>query len=211
MKNPIDYEVLYENAACGMITFQPDGRIVYANHTLLNWTGYDETAIKTKKFPELLHKGGNLYYHLFILPLLQMHSAVNEINLEIRTPSGSLPVLFSAVTGELREVEGKVINGIIFKIAERKKFEAELLNEKNKAKGEHENQSLVLREVAYNQSHLVRAPLASILGLISLLEENDEVNPDNKAIIKMLNISASNLDKVITNIITLSAKGQGGL
>jgi PAS domain-containing protein len=34
-----DLEDLFENAPCGYISAQPDGRILRVNHTFLDWTG----------------------------------------------------------------------------------------------------------------------------------------------------------------------------
>jgi PAS domain S-box-containing protein len=60
-----------------------------------------------------------------------------------------------------------------------------------------ENQNKRLREIAWIQSHLVRAPVASILGLIQLCSLDDSPNAE---IIPMLKKAAEDLDKVIIDI-----------
>jgi len=64
-----------------------------------------------------------------------------------------------------------------------------------------EKQNARLREIAWIQSHLVRAPLTSILGLTQLCNLDDSPNAE---IIPMLKKSAEELDKVIRNITVLT-------
>ncbi|MBB5395220.1 PAS domain S-box protein [Mucilaginibacter sp. AK015] len=64
-----------------------------------------------------------------------------------------------------------------------------------------EDQNKRLREIAWIQSHRVRAPLASILGLIQLCDLNDSPNAE---IIPLLKKSAQDLDHVIMDITKLT-------
>lgn len=57
-----------------------------------------------------------------------------------------------------------------------------------------------LEEIAYSQSHLVRRPLANIIGLVEMLETTDE-NPSNNMIIEMLKKSAEELDIMVKDIV----------
>jgi len=64
-----------------------------------------------------------------------------------------------------------------------------------------EDQNKRLREIAWIQSHRVRVPVASILGLVQLCDLNDSLNAE---IIPKLKISAEQLDKVIMKITGLT-------
>jgi len=64
-----------------------------------------------------------------------------------------------------------------------------------------EDQNKRLREIAWIQSHRVRAPLASILGLVQLCSLDDSPNAE---IIPLLKKAASNLDEVIMDITGLT-------
>jgi PAS domain S-box-containing protein len=64
-----------------------------------------------------------------------------------------------------------------------------------------EKQNERLRKIAWIHSHLVRAPVASILGLAQLCNPDDSQNAE---IIPMLKKSAEDLDKVIQDINTLT-------
>lgn len=57
-----------------------------------------------------------------------------------------------------------------------------------------------LEEIAYSQSHLVRRPLANIIGLVEMLETTDELSPNNM-IVDMLKQSAEELDLMVKDIV----------
>ncbi|RYE31814.1 MAG: PAS domain-containing protein [Sphingobacteriaceae bacterium] len=57
-----------------------------------------------------------------------------------------------------------------------------------------------LNDIAYSQSHLVRRPLANIIGLVEMLESTEEANTNN-SIVLMLKQSAAELDKTIKDIV----------
>ena len=62
---------------------------------------------------------------------------------------------------------------------------------------ERKNKSL--EEYAFITAHKLRAPLASILGLITLFERSDQTE-ENKILLQHLKESSQNLDKVIRSV-----------
>jgi light-regulated signal transduction histidine kinase (bacteriophytochrome) len=75
------------------------------------------------------------------------------------------------------------------------------VTEKKKARQEILDQNQRLKEIAQISSHETRKPLASILGLVSIFDKKNPGNALNKEIIQYLEISASELDKVIHSIV----------
>ncbi|MBC7522914.1 MAG: PAS domain S-box protein [Flavobacterium sp.] len=63
-----------------------------------------------------------------------------------------------------------------------------------------EKQNEKLREIAWIQSHVVRAPLAKIMGLIDLIKHQDLHSEDNVKIYDYLLTSATELDVIIRDI-----------
>ncbi|RYD55817.1 MAG: hypothetical protein EOP56_14740 [Sphingobacteriales bacterium] len=57
-----------------------------------------------------------------------------------------------------------------------------------------------LTEIAWIQSHKVRGPVASILGLAQLFNEDDPSDPVNKEIVDKLKTATANLDNIIREI-----------
>lgn len=80
------------------------------------------------------------------------------------------------------------------------------VTERIKFLNEIEEQNKNLREIAWLQSHVVRAPLSRILGLIELIKIADDFSDENKKIINFLLISANELDDVIKEITHLVYK-----
>lgn len=64
-----------------------------------------------------------------------------------------------------------------------------------------ECQNEQLRHIAFQTSHLVRAPLANILGLTAVIGENGHADKKNEELIELLSVSAGQLDTVIRNIV----------
>jgi len=57
-----------------------------------------------------------------------------------------------------------------------------------------------LQEISWIQSHVVRAPLSRIMGLIPLIENTNEIDADVRKMLQYLALSATELDEVIKKI-----------
>jgi light-regulated signal transduction histidine kinase (bacteriophytochrome) len=58
-----------------------------------------------------------------------------------------------------------------------------------------------LREIAWTQSHVVRAPLARMMGLINMIEEYDHSKFEIKDVLKEIKKSGTELDQIIREIV----------
>ena len=68
-----------------------------------------------------------------------------------------------------------------------------------------ETQNRTFKEIAWIQSHLVRAPLARLMGLVNLLEsETIENNPEIVGLLEHVKSSANELESIIRDIIKKS-------
>lgn len=85
------------------------------------------------------------------------------------------------------------------KVAERT---AEL--EKNLAAIELQNKAL--REISWIQSHVVRAPLARMMGAIALLDIKDEAGVTQEEIMEIVVSSANEIDKTVREISSKTAQ-----
>jgi sigma-B regulation protein RsbU (phosphoserine phosphatase) len=200
MMNFPGFEYLYNHISCGIVTFQSSGKLIAMNQTLLNWTGLTEEEIPERTFNDLLDKGGKLYFQLFVQPLIKMNGKINEVSFNIQSRFDNFPCLFTAFVTEVGPDQEPIIVGTIFRILDRKKYESELLKAKVKSQEQEEIKTQSLAEVAYIQAHSVRAPLANILSLVSLLRDA-ELNESDANIVSMLTASAHRLDAVIKGII----------
>ena len=69
-----------------------------------------------------------------------------------------------------------------------------------------QKQNKVLKEIAWEQSHVVRAPLARIMGLLHLLEEEHFEEMPKGEILFHIKESANELDNIIRNIVEKTEK-----
>ncbi|MDB5151007.1 MAG: domain S-box-containing protein [Mucilaginibacter sp.] len=67
-----------------------------------------------------------------------------------------------------------------------------------------EKQNIQLKEIAWTQAHIVRAPVARIMGLTDLLNDHIDNHPDAAELIKLLMLSAHELDDIVREIIKKS-------
>jgi DNA-binding response OmpR family regulator len=70
--------------------------------------------------------------------------------------------------------------------------------------GAIQEQNKILKEIAWIQSHVVRAPLARMMSAISLFELDDHSKIDHKEISKLVLDSANELDDIVREIILKS-------
>jgi PAS domain S-box-containing protein len=64
-----------------------------------------------------------------------------------------------------------------------------------------EKQNLIMRDIAWTQSHVVRAPLARIIGLINLLNADPGGNGNSSKILNYITSSAHELDQIVRDIV----------
>lgn len=74
------------------------------------------------------------------------------------------------------------------------------VTERDKHLAEIETQNQKLREISWMQSHIIRAPLARMMGLMTLLRETSPSASEAADIMQYLQISANELDQVIRDI-----------
>lgn len=78
------------------------------------------------------------------------------------------------------------------------------ITERKKAEDAIKQHNVQLKEIAWAQTHLVRAPLARILALVDLLQEPEPGMPADPQVLHYLHLSAAELDEVIRRIIDKS-------
>ncbi|TFF34738.1 response regulator [Mucilaginibacter psychrotolerans] len=93
-----------------------------------------------------------------------------------------------------------LFKSIVYTI-ERKKIATALRDHVNAV----ENQNEKLKEISWIQSHLVRAPLARIMGLIPLIKDAN-CDEERETMLQFLQLSANELDGVIRSITDKTSK-----
>ena len=112
----------WDEAPCGLLVLSPDGTVLRANRTLLEWTGRDLDELAGRvRLPELLSVGGRIFWETHLAPRLRLGDPLDEVAVELRAADARVPVLLSA-----RTTGGQV--QVALSIArERSAFERELV------------------------------------------------------------------------------------
>ncbi|GGW46335.1 PAS domain-containing protein [Arenibacter certesii] len=109
----------------------------------------------------------------------------------------------------IRNQEGVPVRvvGSMTDITYRKEYEDSLRKLNNELQ-EHavniEEQNKKLREIAWTQSHVVRAPLARLMGLIHIIKDDSILEEEKIGLLDHILSSASELDLIISNIVNKS-------
>jgi sigma-B regulation protein RsbU (phosphoserine phosphatase) len=120
----------YQEAACGLLSTDADGRIVAVNRTLAGWLGRPaEELVGTAYLTDLLTAAGRIFHGTHYLPMLDLQGMVRELAFELVDVAGNrLPVLLNAVIDPAGEVQVSVME-----VRERRSYETELLRARARA------------------------------------------------------------------------------
>jgi PAS domain S-box-containing protein len=119
---------------CGVVSFNDDGAVVYANATLADMLGYSVQELEGLHVEKVLTIAGRIFFQTHLFPLLRLHGKASEIFLLMRRKDGTeLGVLVNA---KRREEDSVVVNDcVMIEVRERRKYEDELLSARKAAEG----------------------------------------------------------------------------
>ena len=215
-----DYADLYENAPCGYLSLQPDGRIAKSSATFSRWMGYRIEELVEKRLSDLLNIAGRIFFETHFAPLLRMQGHFNEVALEFVTQAGErLPVLVNAT--ERRDAEGGHLftRLTIFNATDRRRYERELVEARARAEAAEKRVQAVLldeQETAALREqfiavlgHDLRNPLAAISSGASILRRMP-LNERGLMIVGLIQDSAMRMAAMIDNVLDFARGRLGG-
>jgi len=181
------YRVIFESFQD--VYYQTDmlGNIVLITPSIKRWAGYEPN--------DLLGKNVAVFYADTIqrdafISLLLKKKAVYNYELEVLTKDGKIMnILASSQILYDSAGEPTAIEGTLHDITRRKAQENVLKQQNEK-----------LMTVARLQSHIVRKPIANILGIIDLINLENPSDPTNLELIPQLEIASKELDTIIREI-----------
>jgi phosphoserine phosphatase RsbU/P len=173
---------LYDNAPCGYLSTLPDGTIIKANATFLDWIGYDRDAlIGRRRFQDLLATGDRIFYQTHAAPMLLMQGMLREIAIQVISASGSrLPMLMNALLKRGNDGQPVVVRTVVFDASERLGYERELMAARRRAE-ESEARARVLAETlqrSFLPPAIVTVPGLDVGGAYRPAGDGTEVGGD---------------------------------
>lgn len=214
MSAPIDdLEDLFENAPCGYLLADRDGRIGRANHTFADWIGFPSASLKGQRFSDLLSMPGKIYYETHFAPLLHMQGHFNEVALDIICADGAkMAALVNAVERPDQATGAMFIRFVIFNATDRRRYERGLLKARDVAEAEVRSERVTseLREQFIAVlGHDLRNPLASIASGVRLLEK-ETLSERGKRVLSLMDGSVVRAAALIDNVLDFARGRLGG-
>jgi PAS domain S-box-containing protein len=194
-------EELYEDAPCGYLSTLPDGTIVRANKTFVEWVGTPrEVLLSGTRFQALLTIGSRMYYETHYAPLLRMQGFANEIALEIVRADGRVvPMLVNSRQKHAPDGTPLFNRITLFDSTDRRRYERELLLARRKAEQVAKDKADLLAML----SHDIRNPLNALMGVVHLLERG-ELPEQQRRFVRLLKSSSENMLNLLNHVLELS-------
>ena len=194
----MDYKEFYNTFPIGFFSSLPNGIIIEANKNFLELINYSrEEVIGKKKFTDFLSLGGKIYFENVFAPALKLGGTIEEVNFNFIKKGGTrFPVLVNSL--EIKDITGTHLytHSVVFNIAQRKKYEQELLKSKKNAN------ELSNKLIAVNKELRSRTALISKQKL-QLEEFNQHLENKNRQLSSFAHIASHNLRAPVSNLMVL--------
>jgi signal transduction histidine kinase len=174
----------FTNIVIGVTYFTMLGAVMFLKYTS------EKTEIKADKLIEKLNQ--------INAELLEKNSEIEAQNLEISAQTENLNISQDRLQGAYRVIEEQ--KNLL--LAQNQNLSSELVEKHNDLSAtnaeliKHNNE---LRQFSYTVSHNLRGPLASLMGLISLIDQRN-LNEGNAEIFNYLKTSVGRLDHIISDL-----------
>ncbi|PQJ08995.1 hypothetical protein CJD36_021560 [Flavipsychrobacter stenotrophus] len=133
---------------------------------------------------------------------LQIAKLANKRDLEMKDKDIKIEHLKSTIFISGMAILVVVVVVVVLKFRSQVKSNKELAYEKEKHLEHIHEQGETLRDIAYIQSHYVRGPVTTILGLSQLFNMDNPEDPHNKELMSGIASVAIKLDETVTNVIS---------
>jgi PAS domain S-box-containing protein len=179
-------------------TLNQEGQCIYVNQRMIDYFGEQSldfysgfNGIVTEDRPECIKiwatclKSGEAFERE--IQLMGTRKSVEWFFVSIvpyKNPDGAIESWFGSSTNIHRQKKVQLANNSSLKLS---LSSAQQIIDANKK---------LLTSIAFNQSHVIRKPLANIIGLLQLLKE-DELPEESRILFTMLQASIEELDKMI--------------
>lgn len=137
--NDLDFQDFWDNSPSGHLILSPDGRIVSANATVIDWLGYPKEALLKRSFSDLLSVGGKIHFETHFLPLLRMTGQLEGVTVDMLAADGArIPMFLTANVKTSSTGSSELWRVTAVDASDRRAYERELLAQRRRAESEQE-------------------------------------------------------------------------
>ncbi|MBN3582482.1 PAS domain-containing protein [Algoriphagus aestuarii] len=186
-----ELELLFTNPNLGILKLDEFGYITYVSENTSKLTGYLSSELINK---HIIHFTPEEWKEMDLEELNQISNTQDRegfiFNKHLQSKSGEMIIIKAYGIKVFDEKEKKTSYIAAFQnITDQVHFLNRL-----------ESQNKSLKEIAFQQSHLVRAPLARILGITNVLDDCELTESEKMDLVKSLHDSSAELDQALKDI-----------
>ncbi|EAZ82494.1 PAS domain-containing protein [Algoriphagus machipongonensis] len=186
-----EIQLLFSNPNLGLMKLNEEGKIIYVSENISTITKFSESELKKLHITDLTPEEFKEKEQIEFDEITHLHKNKGFSLIKyVKGKEGDISCFKVYGIRGYSEVTNEIIYIAAFEdITEQMEFLKRL-----------ESQNETLRELASEQSHLVRAPLTRILGITDLIQ-NYELDEDEKEeLLKNLHISGNELDEALREL-----------
>jgi PAS domain S-box-containing protein len=172
-------------------------KILYANEAFTKITGYSPTET-LGAFTDVLWGNANANLNEDGPAITFEQNDAFEIEVINRKKNGERYWSSKSIS-PVKDAAGKITHWI--------SIERDITQTKNYV-GAIEKQNIKLKEIAWTQAHVVRTPVARLMGLLDLIKDESSQSTDHAEMLNFVSLSVHELDSIILDIIQKSEKEQ---
>jgi len=189
-ESEIKFRAAFEHSAMGMALVSLKGKWLKVNKRLCDMVGYREQELLSMSFQELTDPDDSTIHDQVVENALRKPETASRIEKRYICKNGTTVWVSINIATVTNKKGGPVYFVSQFEdITERKKAEKHL-RDAYKQIQDHVNS---IQEIAWKQSHLIRSPLANLMGLVEILK----ADPAERETLKYVQIELERLDAVI--------------
>lgn len=194
-----------DRLACGVLTVDASGIVLYANATMASMVGREHDGIIGRHIDGLLPPSSRIFFSTHLFPLLRVKGVAEELYVPMLSADGTeIPMLLN---GRAREEDADfVFDLVIVPMRQRDAMESELISARNLAQEAAAAKDRFLSIV----SHELRSPLASVAGYADLLlrARRGPLNDDQRGYVERIREAARYQTTLIDDILDFAAIGE---
>jgi len=188
---------LIENILDGIFIIQ-NNRLIYTNEAIVDITGYSIEELHNMTFKDIVVREDLEMIINDYNGRIQGKDIPTSYEFRLKHKNGHIVYVILSV-GLINYHGEKAILGTIKDITSQKRYEDELIREKEKAEQATQSKSMYLA----GMSHEIRNHMSSIIGITEVLEETD-LSDEQKEYLRVVSVSSNNLLNIINKILDFS-------
>jgi len=194
------FRSIFDNAGDAIILIDPEGYHLDSNRGAWDLTGYSREAISRTHFTDIIAPEHHALSQQIIGKLKSGQEGGTHEKTFITRDGRHVPV--EMTVSPLYDNQGTLssILSVVRDISERKHFEQQLIQARQKAEESDRLKSTFLA----NMSHEIRTPMNGIMGFAEMLKRNNLSEEKKHLFINIINNSAGQLLGIINDIVDIS-------